>query len=130
MQENPGTEVVHPSGLLTAARDLLRYSDPATAGMWPRAASYLARQALEQSLEEFWQHRAPGVERASVRAQLLCLRSYADEEIAESAAHVWHALSRACHHHPYELAPTGQELSNWITDVERVADALSGQANG
>lgn len=93
----------------------------------PRAASYLARQALEQSLEEFWQHRAPGVERASAGAQLLCLRSYADEEIAEPAAHAWHALSRACHHYAYELAPTGQELNNWITDVERVAGALSGQ---
>jgi hypothetical protein len=106
---------------------LLQYSDPATAGIWPRAASFLARQALEQNLEAFWQHRAPGVERASARAQLLCLRGYADEETAESAAHAWHALSRACHHHAYELAPTGQELSNWIADVERVADALSHQ---
>ena len=27
-------------------------------------------------------------------------------------------LSRACHHHPYELAPTAGELATWIEVVE------------
>ena len=30
----------------------------------------------------------------------------------------WGALSRACHHHPYELAPTAAELARWIEVVE------------
>jgi hypothetical protein len=30
----------------------------------------------------------------------------------------WGALSRACHHHPYELAPTVEELAAWIGVVE------------
>jgi hypothetical protein len=105
---------------LRAARDLLRYSDPATAGMWPRAASYLARQALEQGLEEFWQLEL--LESSEPRPGLSCCVC--------GAAHAWNALSRACHHHPYELAPTEQELSNWIADVERVTVALSGQETG
>ena len=34
----------------------------------------------------------------------------------------WGALSRACHHHPYELAPTAGELSGWIEAVEAFAN--------
>jgi hypothetical protein len=30
----------------------------------------------------------------------------------------WGALSRACHHHPYELSPTAGELVTWIEMVE------------
>jgi hypothetical protein len=108
------------STLVRAARDLLLYSDPETAGLWPRAAALLARQALEMGLDEFWMVHAPGVQKASARAQLLCLPAYMDPLAARKADHAWEALSRACHHHPYELAPTAAELSSWIEDVNRV----------
>ena len=32
--------------------------------------------------------------------------------------HTEAALSRACHYHPYELAPSAAELTSWISDVE------------
>jgi hypothetical protein len=115
------------SALVRAARDLLLYFDPETAGLWPRAAALLARQALEMGLDEFWEGRAPGVENASARAQLLCLPTYMDALTARKADHAWEALSRACHHHPYELSPTAAELSSWIEDVDQVLQETSGE---
>lgn len=112
------------SGLIAEAHSLLSYSDAATAGVWPRAAALLARQALEQGLADFWQNRAPGVEDCPRRSQLLCLRSYADEQLAEEASHTWAALSRACHHHAYELSPTASELERWMRSVADVVDSL------
>ena len=59
--------------VVTAARHLMERIDPATAGLWPRATVLLARQALEAALDDFWKVRAPGMERCSMKAQLLCL---------------------------------------------------------
>lgn len=112
------------AGLLAEAHSLLAYSDAATAGLWPRAAALLARQALEQGLDDFWHERAPGVEDSSRRSQLLCLRSYANEQLAEQASHTWAALSAACHHHVYELSPTASELDRWMRSVTDVVDSL------
>ncbi|MDQ3661169.1 MAG: hypothetical protein M3454_08965 [Actinomycetota bacterium] len=111
-------------GLLAEAKNLLSYSDAATAGLWPRAAALLARQALERALDDFWHVRAPGVENGSGRSQLLCLRSYAGERLSEEASHTWTALSRACHHHAYELSPTASELERWMQSVTDVVEAL------
>lgn len=120
-----------PSELLVAARDLTRYADPSTGGRWPRAAALLARQALEAALDELWTVVAPGVEKTSGAAQLLCLREYLDdEELAERAAYAWSALSRACHHHVYELVPTVDELARWMDDVEAVAATVERVASG
>lgn len=115
---------MNSSELLKNARDLIRYADPATGGRWPRASALLARQALEGALDDYWRAVAPGVERTSARAQFLCLRQFTDEETAERAYFAWTALSRACHHHVYELAPTAEELARWMEDVERVVNAM------
>ena len=109
------------ASLVTAARDLLERADPMTAGIWPRATALLARQALEGALEDLWRLRAPGVEHCSARAQLLCLPFYlGDEDLAERVSYTWSGLSRACHQHPYELAPTSSELLGWIATVEEL----------
>jgi hypothetical protein len=51
-----------------------------------------------------------------MRTQMICLRTYlGDSELAARAGHAWSALSRACHHHPYELAPG--ELQVWFSVV-------------
>lgn len=47
-----------------------------------------------------------------------------DHELADGVRVTRSALSRACHHHPYELAPTVAELSHWITQVERLVSTL------
>lgn len=111
--------------LLKAARDLLIWESADTAGVWPRAAALLGRQSLEQSLAEMWQQRAPGVEKCSAKAQLLALMSYVDESVAEEASHTWWALSRATHHHAYELSPTVDELRVWLESVDQLLKSVA-----
>jgi len=93
-----------------------------TAGIWPRATALLARQALESSLDDLWKLRAPGLERCSLHAQLLCLPYFltGNDKLAESVAYAWVGLSHAVHHHPYELPPTSAELLAWLTTVEQL----------
>ena len=113
--------------ILTAARGLMERTDAATAGLWPRATALLARQALEAALDELWRVRAPGMEQCSVRAQLLCLSYYLqDEPLAERVSYAWAGLSRACHQHPYELLPNASELQGWLLAVEQLLKKVSG----
>ena len=65
-----------------------------------------------------------------MRSQLICLPFYLDATIAEQVAYVWAALSRACHYHPYELAPTGAELTGWIADVESLITQVGVSVKG
>jgi hypothetical protein len=46
-----------------------------------------------------------------------------DADLAARAGHAWSALSRACHHHPYELAPTAAELQGWLAVVDALVQA-------
>jgi hypothetical protein len=118
--------------LLDVARDLLQRPDPATAGIWPRASGLLARQALETTLDDYWRRHEPGLERCSMRAQLLCLPSYLHGDgadgLAERTAYAWIRLSRACHQHVYELPPTAAELSRWIDIVDQFVASASFRA--
>jgi hypothetical protein len=100
------------------AHGLLGRADPATAGLWPRVSALLARQALEASVVRLWERRTLDLQGCSMRAQLICLRTYlGDADLAARAGHAWSALSRACHHHAYELAPTAAELRGWFSVV-------------
>jgi hypothetical protein len=114
-----------PSEMLAAARQLIERPDAATAGVWPRTAALLARQALELALDSHWVAR-PGTARlasCTMRSQLTCLPfclGVGDEGVASQIAYTWAALSCACHFHPYELAPTAAELIGWIDDVGRL----------
>ena len=112
-----------PAELLAAARDLLKRADPQTAGLWPRAAALLARQALEAGLDEFWRGKGVALDGCSMRTQLICLRGYLDHDAAGRIDHAWAALSQACHHHAYDLAPAAGELEGWM----EVAAALGTQ---
>jgi hypothetical protein len=47
-----------------------------------------------------------------------------DQEAARDASYAWSALSRACHHHAYELPPTASELRALIDLTRRVAAAI------
>jgi hypothetical protein len=112
--------------IVKAARNLLDRTDPATAGLWPRATALLGRQAIEGALRDLWKLRAPGVEKCSARSQLLCLPFYLGEDVlAERVAYAWSALSRACHQHPYELAPTSPELLGFLQIAEELVARVS-----
>lgn len=111
--------------LLRAARDVLAQPDSVSAGVWPRAAAHLCRQALESGLAAFWAKRMPGVESLPLRAKLLCLPScFEDPQLSRTISYTWGALSNACHHHVYELAPTAAEIAGWIDTVEALLDSI------
>ena len=110
--------------LLHLARLLIAGPD-GPAGVWPRAAALLSRQALEEGLDRLWENDRPGVAAAGRRTQMLCLgQVIEDEALAADVRAAWSSLSRACHHHHYELAPTAAELEGWIQQTEHLLAAL------
>ena len=120
-----GTELVRPHELLSHAREIATRPNPATAGLWPRAAAFMARQALESALASLWGERAHGLEVCSMRAQLLCLEEIlSDRSIAAHTRSAWGSLTRACHHHPYELPPTAAELAVCFDYVEELVEKV------
>ena len=109
--------------LVSGARDLIHIDDPQTAGLWPRAAALLARQAIEATMEDLWQLSAPGREDTTARCQLLCLAHFlGDPDLAGRVHTTWEGLSRSCHIQIYELAPTATELEGWLETVCDLAD--------
>ena len=117
-----------PAETLALAQQLLERADATTAGLWPRAAALLARQALEQGLDGYWRERGVALHELGTRPQLICLREYlGDMALVGQAHHTWAALSEACHHHAYELAPSHGELSAWIATVADLLPGLEAQ---
>jgi hypothetical protein len=115
--------------LLAVARAMVRQPRPSTAGSWARAAALLGRQALEAALGDLWSRKHTGIGMASMRSQLLCLPAFlSDAELAGQVSHGWAALSRACHQHPYELAPTAEELERWLDVTEALLRAIEVRA--
>ena len=114
-----------PRDLLELAEGLLRRADRTTAGLWPRASALLVLQALEATMLRVWEHHTLDLQACPMRTQLLCLRSYLqDAKVGARADHAWSALSRACHHHPYELAPTSAELQSWFSTVRELIESV------
>ena len=116
---------VDAHALASAARDLLRIDTEAAAGLWPRAASLLARQGLELGLEQLYRTVAPGLEDASMRCQLLCAGTLLnDHRLGGRVAATWNVLSDGCHHRAYELPPAAGELNAAIETVWELAEAV------
>lgn len=119
-----------PAVYLAAAERLLADVIPGAAGTWPRACAWLTRLALESALDEFWSQVNPAVTACrSRRAQLLLLGEHTDRGVARRAYHAWSRLSRAGHHHSYELAPTAAELRDIGADVAGVLRSLARPAS-
>lgn len=94
-------------------------------GAWPRACTWLIRLALEHCLDDFWATKNQAMtDVSSRRAQLLTLTRTVDSDLGYRATTLWHTLSRAAHHHAYELAPTGAELRTWHTQARDLAKAM------
>lgn len=119
------SSVPAPEELLAGADRLLGTATASTTGVWPRAVALLLRHALEEALRRYWHARKPQLAHCSPHAQALYLESYADPDTARRWSATWAGLSRACHYHGYELAPTQGELRAWRDDVERVIGALA-----
>jgi hypothetical protein len=64
----------------------------------------------------------------STACQLICLQEYLDDEpLAASVRQAWVELNAACHHHPYELAPTTAELRQWMAVTESFLRICEGE---
>jgi hypothetical protein len=114
--------------LLGAAKDLAKGKESKGRAGWPRAAAFLARQALEASLIDLWSRRSPGLAGCPTRIQLICLSAAGLEaDVAQQVRHTWAALSTACHHHPFEVGPSSQELNQWIGVATRLSEAVESQ---
>ena len=112
--------------LLDWARAVAAHPELGVAGAWPRAAALLGRQALEAGLDEFWMRQLPQMREASRATQLSCLEQFLrDHDLVSGIRTAWGALSRACHHHPYELAPTAHELEHWFVAVGNLVERLA-----
>jgi hypothetical protein len=109
---------------LAIADRLLNEPTLVEAGAWPKACTWLIRLALEHALDDYWAQRRPEIGKASRRAQLLLLSRTVDPDLGRRGTELWHVLSRAAHHHAYELSPTGHELQAWHRDVLRFSEDL------
>jgi hypothetical protein len=118
---------VTPAELLAVARELIARRDASTAGVWPRTAAFLARQALEDAVDDRWaaDSATASMCNATMWSKLACLPAYLDKQVAHQVSFAYAALSGACHYHPYELAPTAAELTGWISDVEVLVAQLA-----
>lgn len=108
------------------ARHLLERPPTPDSGLWGRAAVLLTRQALELSVERFWERHSPDLQRANMRAKMLCLSEFmgGDTVTAGDAMHLWNALSRVCHYDDDYLAPNAAEVAGWLERAERLCAAI------
>lgn len=117
-----------PAQLLAAARVTLDRADD-WGSAWPQAVAFLARQALEEAIDQFWAGPTAGLRACSTAHQLICLPYYLDNPaVAHQAGQAWHSLSAACHAHPYQLDPPAHELTGWIDDVQQLLGCIAGAA--
>lgn len=91
---------------------------------WPRCATWLIRLALEGALIQLWRSRCPELMECSARAQLLALGKFTDADTQYRVSELWHTLSRAGHHHHFELSPTTQEIREWLHEAADLASRL------
>ncbi len=129
----PKDYVVMTLDLLNLARGLLNHTD-GPRGEWHRAAALLTRQVLEATLDRLWNdhYYYRYMKNTSRFTQLACLKQLArdgrvavDTVTSEDAHSAWVALSRACHHHEYDLVPTVPEIELLINQVEQLAESMN-----
>ena len=87
-----------------------------------RSAALLARRALEDAVSERLGALCPGLVSANTRSRLLVLRLLVDQDAGRRAQAAWAGLSRACHHHAFELNPSVMEVQQLINTVREVAN--------
>lgn len=95
------------------------------AGSSARLAAFLARQALEDLVDERCRELGADVPDANMRSKLVILRGLDTPERADAAAIAWNRLSNVCHHHAYELAPTVSEVRHLCGLVATLLESSS-----
>lgn len=105
---------------------LLDLADSAIDGTSPqgqRVACWLARSALEATVEQLLNAKGITLDGGSMRSRLTVLQGvYGDDAaVAAAAGYAWERLSDACHQHAYFLAPTAAETRHLTGLVRRLA---------
>lgn len=90
-------------------------------GRGARVAALLTRTALEEIVDAMCRVNGLNVPRASMRVKLACLRAVSADG-AGDAAIAWWGLSRACHQHAYEIAPSHLEVTHLASTVRSLAE--------
>ncbi len=112
--------VTGPVVLLDLADAILDGSITVPGACAARAAAVVARQVLEDAVERRCRELAGTSARPTFRSQLILLRELGDPVVADNARVAWDGLSRACHHHSYELQPTAREVRGLVDVVRNV----------
>ena len=122
--------------VLSQARDLLKHTE-GLQGVWHRAAALLTRQVLEEAIDGVWDDYYSDMKNTNRYTQLACLKQLARDNrigvgsvISEDAHSAWMALSRACHHHEYDLVPTVPEIELWISQVGQLVESMGANDTG
>lgn len=97
-------------------------------GCWPRACAWLLRYELEAAMDRYWLRACPEIGRARAqRPKLVLLSHYTGAEIGQRASYLWWALTRAGHHHTYELGITATELARLRAELIDLIALLDSQ---
>ena len=119
--------------LLQHAKEILEGA-PQASPRRNRITAFMIRQALEAEVGARCEHLVSRIDHpVRMRSRLLVLHALAPSDVAVKIEYAWNALSRACHHHAYELAPTVFELRHLhslVTDlVESRTEAVTGESS-
>jgi hypothetical protein len=116
---------------MTDRAELLGYAEQVLDGTvslgvrGPRTAALLARRAFEDWLDEVsgsWLTQVVWDRTPTTSSKLVALGALQGMELGERAKRLWHSLSRAVHHHAYELQPSVAEVRQLVGHV-RALDA-------
>jgi hypothetical protein len=93
-----------------------------------RAACWIARAALESAVDDLLAIQNRDAPEATMRSKLTVLQvAFQSDEpnVPAVAEYAWSGLSRACHHHAFELSPPASEVQHLIGLVRELADTAA-----
>lgn len=93
-------------------------------GRGARVAALLTRTALEDIVDDLCRANGLDLPHSSMRVKLACLRAVSAHG-AENAALAWWGLSRACHQHAYEIAPSHPEVAHLTATVRSLEPVVA-----
>lgn len=112
-----------PTLALLDQADGLLADETGTRSQSIRIACWLTRSALEHQVVALLAEKDWVAGEATMRSAMTCLEAaYAedDPDLVARAEYAWAALSRVCHQHAYELAPTVAEARSLGEIVARL----------
>lgn len=125
-QKNSGLPRVGPSQALAGA-DLMMRAETALVAGRARTIVRLLRYGVESAADAYWENTRPGEvvgQRFKRGVQLRLLAAKLDRPVAHEIYATWCNLSDAAKPHPYELAPSLEELRTLQAAALRAVAAL------